>query len=150
MVSKQQKYILIYFESPLEIPAVVFSSMHTSMPPRRLFMMSFRYILDWFALNISRLPREESACNLLKGSVPAAICLQSDPALGAVDQGGVLLAVLAEDVTLGALRREKICQKSSETGLALTGRKSRGKVDARLARLALPACTESQRSMQPR
>ena len=100
------------------------------MPPKRLFMMSFRYILDWFALDISRLPREESACNLLKGSVPAAVRLQSDPALGAVDQGWVLLAVLTEDVTLGALRREKICQKSGETDLALTGWKSRGKVDA--------------------
>ena len=102
------------------------------MPPRRLFMMSFRYILDWFALDISRLPREESACDLLKGSVSAAVRLQSDPALGAVDQGGVLLAVLAEDVTLGALRREKICQKSGETGLALTGRELKGKVDASL------------------
>ena len=102
------------------------------MSPKKLFMMSLRYILDWFALDISRLPWEESACDLLKGSVPAAVCLQSDPALGAVDQGGVLLAVLTEDVTLGALRREKICQKSGETGLALTGRELKGKVDASL------------------
>ena len=75
--------------------------------PGKLFILIFRYILEWFALDISRLPREESPCHLLKGSVPAAVRLQSNSALGAVDQGGVLLAVLAEDVTLGALRRRR-------------------------------------------
>ena len=65
------------------------------------------YILDWFALDISRLPREEGPCHLLKCSVPAAVRLQSNPALGAVHQGRVLLAVLAQDVTFGALGRQK-------------------------------------------
>ena len=70
-------------------------------------MTSFRYILDWFALDIGRLPREESASDLLKSSVSAAVCLQSDPALRAVHQGRVLLAVLTQDVTLGALQRNR-------------------------------------------
>ena len=44
MASKQQNYILIYFQSPLDTKAHING-------PRKQFMTSFRYILDWFALD---------------------------------------------------------------------------------------------------
>ena len=43
--------------------------------------------------------------HLLQSSVPAGVALEGDPALRAVHDGGVLLAVLAQDVALGALGR---------------------------------------------
>ena len=58
---------------------------------------------------------EEGPGDLLQRPVPAAVPLQVDPALGAVHDGRVLLAVLTEDVTLRALRRGQCVNR--ETGL---------------------------------